>query len=335
MAFFITRYDFRVPGATANERQEVFSRALEQAAYVDAHGHHTLLLSEHHASDDGYLPSPMVAAGAFAAVTKKIGISVGAVLLNLHDPVRLAEDMIVLDHLSGGRVNYTLGLGYRPIEYALFDRSWKTRGADMDAALDLLLAALRGEKVDRGGQEVVVTPEPFTQPHPMLMVGGGSKAAARRAGRHGLGFNPQSGSAELKEAYLAACAEAGHQPGFMMSPPDNNPAVVFVHPDPEQFWERWGHHLFADANAYREWRNEGGRAPGTADHYGEESETVEEMRAAGKYLVLEADDLIERLRSKEISLITSHPACGGLPAEPSWESLRLLSETVMPAVRRR
>jgi len=57
------------------------------------------------------------------------------------------------------------------------------------------------------------------------------------------------------------------------------------------------------------------------------------MRAAGTYVVLTPDDLVTRCRDREIRLVTCHPACGGLPAEPSWESLRLVCETVMPALR--
>jgi alkanesulfonate monooxygenase SsuD/methylene tetrahydromethanopterin reductase-like flavin-dependent oxidoreductase (luciferase family) len=110
---FITRYDFRAPGATPEERCELFGRTLEQAAYVDRHGLDALMLSEHHVSTDGYLPSPIPVAAAFAAVTERIPISVAALLVNLYDPTRLAEDLAIVDHLSGGRVTYTLGLGYR------------------------------------------------------------------------------------------------------------------------------------------------------------------------------------------------------------------------------
>jgi hypothetical protein len=68
---FVTRYDFRAPGATPEERRELFARALEQAAYVDRHGQDALMLSEHHLSADGYLPSPIPVAAAFAAVTSR------------------------------------------------------------------------------------------------------------------------------------------------------------------------------------------------------------------------------------------------------------------------
>ena len=134
MTTFVARYDFRAPGADRASRQELFGRALDQAAYLDEHGHDALMVSEHHASDDGYLPSPLVATAAVAARTSRIPITVSALLVNFYEPVKLAEDVAVLDHLSGGRVSYTFGLGYRPEEYALFGQPWKTRGCRHRAA---------------------------------------------------------------------------------------------------------------------------------------------------------------------------------------------------------
>lgn len=315
---FAVRYDFRAPGAGPAARQEIFARAVEQAAYVDRHGHDALMVSEHHAADDGYLPSPLLVASAFAAVTSRIPITVSALLVNLYEPVRLAEDIAVLDHLSGGRVAYTFGLGYRPVEYELHGRAWASRGREIEERITAVLDAWR---------DGTVTPGPYSQPHPFLFYGGGSPAAARRAARLGLNFQPQHGSAELKEIYEATCRAAGREPGFVLQAPAGGPAIVFCSERPDEFWERYGHHLLADATAYQEWHGEAGSY--VVDH----SRTVEEMRAAGVYVVHTADDLVDRCRSGEVRLVTSHPACGGLPAEPSWESLRLVSETVLPAVR--
>ena len=96
MAHFVTRYDFRAPGADPATRRELFGRAVEQAAYLDAQGEDALMLSEHHAADDGYLPSPIPVAAAFAAVTSRVPITVSALLANFYDPVRLAEEIAVL-----------------------------------------------------------------------------------------------------------------------------------------------------------------------------------------------------------------------------------------------
>ena len=94
-----------------------------------------IAVSEHHASPDGYLPSPLILATAIAARTSTIPITVAALLVPLHDPVRLAEDMAVLDILSRGRVMHIAGLGYRPEEYAMFGRSLAERGRRMEECL--------------------------------------------------------------------------------------------------------------------------------------------------------------------------------------------------------
>lgn len=314
----MTRYDFRAPGADPTTRQEIFARAVEQAAYVDQHGHDALMVSEHHLSDDGYLPSPLLVASAFAAVTTRIPISVSALLVNLYEPVRLAEDVAVLDHLSKGRVSYTLGLGYRPVEYELFDRDWSSRGRAIEERIQALL---------RIWAEGEVTPAPYSRPHPFLFYGGGSPAAARRAARLGLGFAPQAADQDLRELYESECREHGREPGpVIMAPP--GPANIFCAEDPDAFWGNYGHHLLADAQGYQAWRGDS-----VASYVRDDSQTVEQLRSAGVYVVHTPADLIESLRTKQIRLVTSHPACGGLPPEPSWESVRLISETVLPAVR--
>src|SRR3546814_13142025 len=86
-----------------------------------------LAVSVNPASDDGFLPSPIVMASAIAAVTKRTPIAIAAALLPLYDPVRLAEEMIVLDHISRGRAIFTLGIGYRPDEYELHGVEYRRR----------------------------------------------------------------------------------------------------------------------------------------------------------------------------------------------------------------
>ncbi|GEP35271.1 hypothetical protein NSZ01_30390 [Nocardioides szechwanensis] len=326
MAHFVTRYDFRAPGADPATRRELFGRAVEQAAYLDEHGEDALMLSEHHAAEDGYLPSPIPVASAFAAVTSRVPITVSALLANFYDPIRLAEEIAVLDHLSGGRVSYTIGLGYRREEYDHFGRPWSTRGADIERVIQVLQQAWTGEPFELDGRRVRVTPTPYSQPHPMLFYGGGSPAAARRAGRLGLHFAPQHGDPELHAAYEEECRAHGREPGVILRSP-KGPANVFCAEDPDAFWGKYGHHLLADATSYAAWRGSEQRS-----YVQDDSTTVAEMRAAGVYVVLSPDDLVERCRSREIRLVTSHPMCGGLPAEPSWESVRLVSEVVRPAL---
>ncbi len=318
MPHFVARYDFRAPGAEPAERQEIFARAVDQAAYLDQHGHDALMVSEHHAAEDGYLPSPLLVASAFAAVTTRIPISVSALLVNLYETPRLAEDIAVLDHLSRGRVSYTFGLGYREEEYELFDRSWATRGHDIEQRIEDLLRSWRDGEV---------TPAPYTQPHPFLSYGGGTPAAAKRAARLGLGFQPQDADVALRDLYNEECRAHGRDPGIaILAPP--GPANIFCAEDPEEFWGKYGHHLLADAQGYQSWRS-----ASVTSYVRDDSQTVEDMQAKGVYVVLTPADLIEQCQSKAIRLVTSHPACGGLPEEPSWASVRLISEAVIPALR--
>src|SRR5262245_24932788 len=113
------RYDMRAPafGAPA---PALYRAAVEMSAWGDRCGFSTVYLAEHHGAEDGYLPSPMVLGAAIAGATHHVVIHLSALLPVLHHPIRLAEDLAVLDLVSGGRTALTLGLGYRPHEYELF-----------------------------------------------------------------------------------------------------------------------------------------------------------------------------------------------------------------------
>ena len=326
MALFIARYDLRRPAFASTPRAELYAAALDQAAYCDEKGFDTLVLSEHHGVDDGYLPSPLLLAAAFAARTRRIRITVAALLVPLYDPLRLAEDTAVLDNASAGRVGYVFGLGYRPEEYAMFDRAWKSRGQDIEAAVETLLRAWTGEPFSYEGRTVRVTPAPLTKPYPMAFYGGVSKAAARRAARLGLDFFPQVHDAALAECYREECRALGREPGHVMLP-STGPGTIFCAEDPDAFWDRYGPHLLHEARVYDSWQ--GDHTSAVRDS----SATVDEMRKAGIYAVWTPDELIARVQSGEVSGVTTHPMCGGLPPEGAWENLRLLAEVVMPAVR--
>src|SRR5690606_4182547 len=119
-------------------------------------------------SPDGYLPSPLLMAAAAAAQTTTMPITVGALLLLMYEPVKLAEDIAVLDHLSDGRVNYIIGLGYRNAEYAMFGVDPATRGKQMEEYIDVLMKGLSGEAFEWQGRTAQVTPKPKTPSGAML-----------------------------------------------------------------------------------------------------------------------------------------------------------------------
>jgi alkanesulfonate monooxygenase SsuD/methylene tetrahydromethanopterin reductase-like flavin-dependent oxidoreductase (luciferase family) len=137
---YLLRFDMRAPEGCA-PLTDLYRTAIEMAEWAEDRGCISTMVCEHHSSPDGYLPSPMVLASAIAARTTKLPITVGALLLNFYDPIKLAEDMIVLDIVSGGRVSYVIGLGYRSEEYAMFGVDMATRGKVMDRKLVALRRA--------------------------------------------------------------------------------------------------------------------------------------------------------------------------------------------------
>ena len=98
----------------------LYQASIEQCAWADKLGFETVYLAEHHGADDGYGPAPMIQAAALMAVTRTLKVHFSALLAPLHEPLRLAEDLAILDLISQGRVEVTLGLGYRPHEYRMF-----------------------------------------------------------------------------------------------------------------------------------------------------------------------------------------------------------------------
>ena len=141
---FTLRFDMRCPqGGTS----ELYRAALEICAWAETRGAMLAVLSEHHGTEDGHLPSPLILASAIAARTTALNVLIAAAVLPLYHPVRLAEDMAVLDNLSGGRVHFVFGIGHRAQEYEHIGVDIGRRGRIADENLDLLLRLLDRKSV--------------------------------------------------------------------------------------------------------------------------------------------------------------------------------------------
>jgi hypothetical protein len=128
---FSMRFDMRACAIGA-PTTELYATAIDMCAWAETRGCLGAVLCEHHGSDDGYLPTPLILASAVAARTEHLVIT-SVVILPLYDPVRLAEEMAVLDIISRGRVSYILGLGYRDTPAVCFvaddvDKAWHDLG---------------------------------------------------------------------------------------------------------------------------------------------------------------------------------------------------------------
>ena len=140
---FTIRFDMRAPSFGA-PTSDLYAAAIDMCAWAETRGAIVAVLSEHHGAEDNHLPSPLVLASAIAARTERLAIMLAAVVLPFWDPVRLAEDISVLDIISKGRVSYAFGIGHRPEEYEHFGIDMRRRGRLADEKLTLLQAAADG-----------------------------------------------------------------------------------------------------------------------------------------------------------------------------------------------
>ncbi len=212
-------------GGLAKQRAAPRSLALEYSAMVDSAcaleemGFDAFGAAEHHFTYDAFCPAPLVALAGLALATRRIKLVTGALLLPLHDPLRIAEDAATHDRLSGGRLILGLGMGYRPLEFDGLAADKRTRGVRLVETMEVLRAALSEERFSHHGrhyryENVAVRPRPVQRPHPPLwLCGGTTQKAARRAGEGGWPYWVATSTFEQAAACIRAYREAGATAG--------------------------------------------------------------------------------------------------------------------------
>jgi alkanesulfonate monooxygenase SsuD/methylene tetrahydromethanopterin reductase-like flavin-dependent oxidoreductase (luciferase family) len=313
---FTLRFDMRAPDWAA-PAADLYSAAIDMCAWAETRGAVVAVLSEHHGADDGHLPTPLILASAIAAKTNQLAIMLAAVPIPLWDPVRLAEEICVLDLISKGRVSYVFGVGHRIEEYDHFGVDMTTRGRVADEILDLLGRLVRGEPVEYQGRRVRVTPPCGSAAGPLVMVAGGSKAAARRAATHGLGFISQTDSPDLREFYELQCRIDGHDPGIVQFPVPGTPTAAFVADDVDEAWEVLGPHLVHDAVTAASYRPHDDSVGSIT-----RADNVTALReAGGPYRIFTPEEAVDYIRSGRP--LPLHPLCGGIPPDVAWRYLEI------------
>lgn len=321
MANFGLRFDLRNPAFSGISMAERISAALEMTAWADRLGARIISLAEHHGSEDGYLPSPVTMAAAIAARTSGAAISI-FLIAPFYNPLRLAEDLAVLDLLSGGRLDVNLVAGYVPSEFAMFDIPLSERPARMTELVKTLKAAWIGEPFEYRGRTVQIRPTPVRPGGPRLTLGGSSEAAARRAARIGDGFAP--GLPTLWDFYRDECLKVGKpDPG----PPRRASVIITaLSKNPEAAWDTLAPYFLHEANAYGAW--EAKRGGETMHHQAPDADA---LRATGTYRVLTPQDYVKELRaSGPAAFAMLHPMVGGIPPKLAWEHLHLFEHEVLP-----
>ena len=318
-------YDFRNPPGSALETPALYAQVLDQVVLAEQWGYDVAWFTEHHFVDDGYLPSWVPVAGAVLGRTSRLRVSTDIAILPFYNPLRLAEDVAVLDNLSGGRIELGVGIGYAPHEFAAFGIPVSRRVSLMEEGLDLLKLAWSGERFSYHGKryhldDVKVTPRPVQAGGPPLWIAAMTEAGAKRAARHGAHFLPQGSSTVLDTWRREVPDPASRRVGIIRS--------WLVTDDRERDWppvraaERYRMELY-------------GRFFQEADeHWMEANDVIPQVWAVGTAEEVEAQlaSSIERFGLTDLACWAAPP---GVAPETMNLPLERFAREVMPRLRAR
>jgi probable F420-dependent oxidoreductase len=312
------------------------------APEIEELGYDSLQVTEHHFQADGHDPSPLMVLSAAAAVTERITLATNVLLVPLYNPVKLAEDVAVLDNISGGRVVLGVAPGYVTEEFAGLGVSYRDRAGRFEECLDVLQAAWTNETFSHEGRffsipETRLSPKPVQTPHPPLWYGVSGPKLLRRAAQRGAPFvgSPRHTVPELAEhmaRYDAAAAEVGFTPterpvmrGVFLAETREAAEEIAAPAVTHLFRELYGR---KSAEGERVLRADDGTVIADAS-------SVDFATFRDRYIIGTPDDAIAqvaRLRDElGVTEMTSWTALPGIPGDQVMSSARLFAKEVIPA----
>jgi alkanesulfonate monooxygenase SsuD/methylene tetrahydromethanopterin reductase-like flavin-dependent oxidoreductase (luciferase family) len=201
--------------------ESVYENALQRIDVMDRSGYDAVWLAEHHFSGYSVCPSVHVMATHVAARTRNLRIGTGVTLAAFYHPLRIAEEIALLDVLSGGRINWGAGRGFDPTEFEVFGVPIAESTERFRETVAIVLAAWQQERLRYAGkyhqyEGVEVLPKPAQRPHPPVWVAASSAGAVEWAAGQGLSIlmDPHSPHAEIarkQRLHQDGLAQAGYE----------------------------------------------------------------------------------------------------------------------------
>lgn len=318
-------YDFRNPAKWRQPWGQRYRSILEQIDWVEASSpYQSVSLSEHHFVDDGYLPSVLMMAAVVATRTQRVDIATNILQLPLHHPLRVAEDALIADLLSDGRLRLGVSVGYRELEFAGFGTTPRHRAGRMEEAIAILRGAFSGESFSHQGRhfsfpELKVAPGPVRPGGPPVWFGGTAPAALDRAARLGDGFFASVDDEVVN--YLEACDRHDVPPERRRT---CRTAWAVVTEDPERELAALGEHMLYQVNQYIDYGFL--KVP----PYDDPKVLIEQ----GYYTFVDADGAIKYFTesaARGVNEIHLFAAIPGESIESSTRRLQYVADKVIPA----
>ncbi|HEV7995054.1 MAG TPA: LLM class flavin-dependent oxidoreductase [Stellaceae bacterium] len=273
-----------------------------------------------------------------ATLAPRLRLICGLVLLPLHKPLDIAEQLATLDIISGGKLVFGCGIGYRDVEFKAFGLTRKEAAARFEEGLAAVKRLWTQDFVDMTGSHFVLdhansTVKPLQKPHPPIWIGANADVAVRRAARLGdcWYINPHSTLTTLArqlDIYRRALDECGKP--FPKELPMRR--EVFVARSRDEAIRLARPYLETKYNTYREWGQDKVMPQGDDfDH--EFAELLADRFLIGSAAEV-ADQLIDLQRRFGMNHLVASLHWPGMPNSLALEQMQILAEEVMPAVRR-
>lgn len=309
--------------------EEVYSRALDRIEIMDRTGFDAVWLAEHHFTTFSVCPSVHMLGVAAAARTKTLKIGTAVSLAALYHPLRLAEEVALLDVLSGGRVYWGAGRGFAQSEFNAFGVPPAESADRFREAVEIVLKAWTQERLNHESahfrfDNVEVLPKPLQKPHPPVWLAASSESAVDHAASRGFSImmDPHSTFADIggkRRRYAEGLAAAGHSDAGRDIPMARLMALAPTMREAEEIARR-GAQWLVDAYAgpqhqksLQTARSYGGKEP--AQYY------VDDVIIHGT-----PDSVRERIAELKETMNLNYLMCAPL----SRETFRLLAEQVVP-----
>jgi alkanesulfonate monooxygenase SsuD/methylene tetrahydromethanopterin reductase-like flavin-dependent oxidoreductase (luciferase family) len=317
---------------------DYYEQRLQLAEIYDRAGFYSYHIAEHHCTPLGMAPSPSVFLASMAQRTKSLRFGPLVYALPLHHPLRVLEEICMLDHLSRGRLDIGFGRGSVPFEIAYYSQNVEQREQIYRERLEIILQAFTTDVLSYQGQfdrfdNVPMEIKPLQQPHPPVFYGAHSPASAERAARRGLNII-NNDTTEVSRDCIVRYRAIWHEIGATNATPKMGIARFVVVADTDQdaraiakrayaVWYRSFNHLYRRHN--------------TSPMLGERPPTFDGIIQLGTGIAgsppTVARVLVDQISRSGANYLVGQFAFGDLSLPEMQRSVELFARDVMPACR--
>jgi len=335
---------FALAGSSALEDPSViYKRMVEFAQEAELLGYDSVWFAEHHFSNYGYIPNPLLMATRVAAETSKIRVGTAVLVLPFWDPLRVAEDIAMTDQLTDGRLEIGVARGYQPFEFRRFGLDQNEARERTNESLAIITKALSGGTFEYHGKfhdipETTLYPNPRQKPYPPIWLAASTQESFDISARYGLrALTTQSGRpiSILNESWKNFRRSRENYPE---SPDEFGvQAQVIVASTEDQARDQMEHFLYQSRQATNLRHGREHVVSGVSEPLPYENEPDLQEMFDNRTLSGTPPDVIEKLdryqKTADISTLSAVLHGGGMSPQTVMESMRLFANEVIPAFR--